>query len=527
MKSNQAMRFIGLVFLSWLACCDRGNQLIAETRPNIILIFGDDMGLDCVSVFNDRLGLKTPHIDRLAGEGVSFMDAHSTSAVCSPSRYGLLTGRYNWRSRLKRGIVGQWERPLIEPNRLTLPEMLRQRGYHTHMIGKWHLGFNWPSKNQKNNESPSYTSKLAEIDFSGDIQHGPNGRGFDYWFGDDVPNWPPYAWRENDKLLGTISTTAEELKLTKYTGVSPGPAVADWRLESVLPEYGKRCAKFIHSQKDTEKPFFLYFSMPSPHSPIAPDQPWKGTSGISEYADFLMETDAIVGQLLKALDDSQQSEDTIVIFTTDNGTSPIANFESLAKQGVHLTENFRGNKADAFEGGHRVPLIVRWPGTTKPNSRTNEVISLVDIMATLAEITNYELPDEAAEDSLSLLPLLQGKRLDQPLHEAIVCHSISGHFAVRQGGENGQWKTLFCRGSGGWSSPREAAAGKQNLPAVQLYDMKNDPKESVNLHLQHPKIVQQMTETLKRFIKNGRSTPGTPQPNDQNSVHWNHVPWEK
>lgn len=527
MKSNQAMRFIGLVFLSWLACCDRGNQLIAETRPNIILIFGDDMGLDCVSAFNDRLGLKTPHIDRLAGEGVSFMDAHSTSAVCSPSRYGLLTGRYNWRSRLKRGIVGQWERPLIEPNRLTLPEMLRQRGYHTHMIGKWHLGFNWPSKNQKNNESPSYTSKLAEIDFSGDIQHGPNGRGFDYWFGDDVPNWPPYAWRENDKLLGTISTTAEELKLTKYTGVSPGPAVADWRLESVLPEYGKRCAEFIHSQKDTEKPFFLYFSMPSPHSPIAPDQPWKGTSGISEYADFLMETDAIVGQLLKALDDSQQSEDTIVIFTTDNGTSPIANFESLVKQGVHLTENFRGNKADAFEGGHRVPLIVRWPGTTKPNSRTNEVISLVDIMATLAEITNYELPDEAAEDSLSLLPLLQGKRLDQPLHEAIVCHSISGHFAVRQGGENGQWKTLFCRGSGGWSSPREAAAGKQNLPAVQLYDMKNDPKESVNLHLQHPKIVQQMTETLKRFIKNGRSTPGTPQPNDQNSVHWNHVPWEK
>jgi len=527
MKSNHAMRFIGLVFLSCLACSDQGNQLIAETHPNIILIFGDDMGLDCVSAFNERLGLKTPHIDRLANEGLSFMDAHSTSAVCSPSRYGLLTGRYNWRSRLKRGIVGKWERPLIEPNRLTLPEMLRQQGYHTHMIGKWHLGFNWPSRNQKNSERPVYTSKLAEIDFSGDIQNGPNGRGFDYWFGDDVPNWPPYAWRENDKLLGTISTTAEELQLTKYTGVNPGPAVADWRLESVLPEYGKRCAEFIHSQKDTEKPFFLYFSMPSPHSPIAPDQTWKGSSGVSEYADFLMETDAIVGQLLKALDDSQQSENTIVIFTTDNGTSPIANFESLAQQGVHLTENFRGNKADVFEGGHRVPLVVRWPGVTKPNSRTDEVISLVDIMATLAEITEYELPDEAAEDSLSLLPLLQGRQLKQPLHEAIVCHSISGHFAVRQGGENGRWKTLFCRGSGGWSTPRETAAGKQNLPAVQLYDMKNDPKESANLHLQHPKIVQQMTATLKRFIENGRSTPGTPQPNDQNSIHWTHVPWEK
>ena len=177
MKSHQAIRFVGLVFLGWFASCEKGNQLTAETLPNIILIFGDDMGLDCVSAFNDRLGLKTPHIDRLANEGLSFMDAHSTSAVCSPSRYGLLTGRYNWRSRLKRGIVGQWERPLIEPNRLTLPEMLRQQGYRTHMIGKWHLGFNWPSKNQKNSKLPSHTSKLAEIDFSGAIQNGPTPKG--------------------------------------------------------------------------------------------------------------------------------------------------------------------------------------------------------------------------------------------------------------------------------------------------------------------------------------------------------------
>ena len=527
MTSQHTIRLIGLILLAWFSCCERGNQLIGETHPNIILIFADDMGIDSVSAFNDRLGLKTPHIDRLANEGFSFMDAHSTSAVCSPSRYGLLTGRYNWRSRLKRGIVGQWERPLIEPNRLTMPEMLRRQGYRTHMIGKWHLGFNWPSKTQNNSEPPTYTSKLAEIDFSGAIQDGPNGKGFDYWFGDDVPNWPPYAWRENDKLLGTIATSAEAIGLTKYTGVNPGPAVAGWRLESVLPEYGKRCAEFIHAQKDSERPFFLYFPMPSPHSPIAPDQPWKGTSGISEYADFLIETDAIVGQLLKALDDTQQANNTIVIFTTDNGTSPIANFESLAKKGVHLTENFRGNKADAFEGGHRVPLIVRWPGVTKPSSRSNEVVSLVDLMATLADITNYDLPDEAAEDSLSLLPLLQGKRLEQPLHEAIVCHSISGHFAIRQGGENGQWKTLFCRGSGGWSAPREAVANKQGLPAIQLYDMKNDPKESVNLHLQHPEIVEKMTETLRRFIENGRSTPGIPQANDQNSVHWTNVPWKK
>ena len=527
MSTDHFLKRAWLLLGGCLAIVGSFSQLDAQEPPNIVLIFGDDMGLDCVSSFNERLGLETPHIDRLAEEGLSFMDAHSTSAVCSPSRYGLLTGRYNWRSRLKRGIVGKWERPLIEPDRLTLPEMLRQRGYSTTMIGKWHLGFDWPSKNQQDGQPPVFTTKQAEIDFTGSIQNGPNGRGFDYWFGDDVPNWPPYAWRENNQLLGTISTTAEKLGLTKYTGVNPGPAVDNWRLESVLPEYGKRCAEFIHTQKNEKKPFFLYFPMPSPHSPIAPDEQWKGKSGISDYADFLIETDAIVGQLLQALDDSQQSKNTIVIFTTDNGTSPIAKFESLAEQGVHLTENFRGNKADAFEGGHRVPLIVRWPGITQPGSQTLEVVSLVDIMATLAQIVGFELPDNAAEDSASLLPLLHGKALERPLHEAIVCHSVSGHFAIRQGGENGQWKTLFCRGSGGWSAPREGEAAKQSLPLVQLYNLRSDPKESVNLYREQPEIVEQMTQTLKRFIENGRSTPGANQPNDQDLIHWQNVPWPK
>ncbi len=490
---------------------------IAAEKPNIVVIFADDMGIDCVGAFNDKLGLPTPHLDKLASEGMSFMDAHTTSAVCTPSRYGLLTGRYNWRSRLKRGIVGKWERPLIEEGRLTLPSMLKEHGYDTTMIGKWHLGLNWPKK------GGGVTAKESEIDFKGSIKGGPNAIGFDYWFGDDVPNWPPYAWRENDKLLGDITTTAKEIGITSYTGVGDGPAVADWSLEAVLPEYAKRCAKAIHGHAETDEPFFLYFPMPSPHTPISPDENWKGKSGISDYADFLMETDWVVGEVLRALDESGQADNTLVFFTTDNGTSPKAMFDELAGKGVHLTENWRGNKADAFEGGHRVPFIVRWPGKVEAATRTNELISVADIIATVAEVVGHEIPDHAAEDSLSLLPILKGEKLESPLHEAVVCHSISGHFAVRKG----KWKALFCQGSGGWSTPREPEAAKQKLPTTQLYNLEADPKESNNLHDKHPEVLSDLSATLRRYIEEGRSTEGPRQENHNGEVHWTNVPWEK
>jgi arylsulfatase A-like enzyme len=488
-----------------------------KDRPNIVLIYGDDMGIDSVSEFNEKMGLEMPNIDRLASEGFSFMDAHTTSAVCTPSRYGLLTGRYNWRSRLKSGIVGKWERPLIEEGRLTLPAMLKAHGYQTTMIGKWHLGFHWPK------QGGGHTEKQAEIDFSAAITGGPNHRGFDYWFGDDVPNWPPYAWRENDKLLGKISTTAKAIGITSYVGVGDGPAVADWSLEAVLPEYAKRCSEFIRKRTDQDEPFFLYFPMPSPHTPIAPDENWKGKSGISDYADFLLETDWAVGEVLKALDESGQAENTLVIFSTDNGTSPKADFAGLDSKGVHLAEHWRGYKADAFEGGHRVPFIVRWPGKVAAGSRSDELVSLVDVMATVADVVGHKLPATAAEDSVSLLPILRGEKPSQVLHEAVVCHSISGYFALR----SGKWKILFCQGSGGWSGPREPEAAKAQLPAIQLYDLEADPKETTNLYEKHPEVVSDLTAVLRRYIENGRSTPGAKQQNHAGAVYWKNVPWEK
>ncbi len=486
----------------------------AIEKPNIVLIFADDMGIDCLSVFNEKLGLQTPHLDRLAAEGMAFLDAHTTSAVCSPSRYGLLTGRYNWRSRLKAGIVGRWERPLIEKNRLTLPAMLQQQGYQTAMIGKWHLGFYWPKK------GGGFTSQPAEIDFTGRITGGPTDFGFDSWFGDDVPNWPPYAWRENDRLLGQITTTAGALGLTKYVGVRDGPAVDQWSLEAVLPEYAKRCVAYIRSRQGDTKPFFLYFAMPSPHTPIAPNQHWQGKSRVSKYADFLLETDWAVGEILQALDQYKIADKTLVIFTTDNGTSPKANFGQLKAKGVDLTAHWRGHKADVFEGGHRVPFLVRWPGQVEAGSRSHQIISVADVMATIAEVVGHPLPANAAEDSLSFLPILRGDRYDQTQREAIVCHGIRGHFAIRRG----RWKLLFCRGSGGWSAPTEAQAARENLPTIQLYDLEADPKETTNLYQEHPDIVRELTALLRRYIKNGRSTPGPRQPNHAGATQWRNVP---
>ncbi len=473
----------------------------AAPQPNVIVILGDDMGLDSVSAFNPKMGMNTPAIDRLASEGMSFMDAHSTSGVCSPTRYGLLTGRYNWRSRLKRGIVGKWERPLIADARLTLPEMFRAQGYATCMIGKWHLGWNWPKK------GGGVTQKLDEIDFTKPISGGPNSHGFDYYFGDDVPNWPPYAWRENERLIGTPST---QMKQGTMIGVSAGPAVADWDFSAVLLEYGKRCSEYVRGRKEKEQPFFLYFPMPSPHTPIAPGGKFKGITGISPYADFLVESDWAVGEIMKALDETGQADNTVVFFTCDNGTSPQANFPQLDAAGVHLNANWRGWKADAYEGGHRVPFIVRWPGRIKPGTRSDETIVLTDIMASCAGILGTELSANIAEDSVNLLPVLRGRKFEKPLHDVVIHHSGSGHFAIRKS----QWKLLLCRGSGGWSPPREAEAAEQKLPMLQLYDLSSDPSESKNLQAKYPDKVKELVADLAKAFRNGRTTPGPPQQNE-------------
>ncbi len=500
MRSHKTILF----FVIFSLC---SGAVEADTRPNIVLIYADDMGYDAVSAYNDELGMDTPNIDRLVRQGMMFTDAHSSSGVCTPSRYSILTGRYHWRTRLKSGIVRTWDPPLIKDRRLTMPELLRTAGYDTAMFGKWHLGWHWPAKGGGTTSNPN------KIDFDGRVTGGPVDHGFDYYFGDDVPNWPPYAWRENDRVLGNITT---KMKGGVMEGVAPGPSVEDWSFEAVLPKLANRSAEYIRNRSDRENPFFLYFSMTSPHTPIAPSERFRGKTGITRYTDWLYETDWAVGRVLDALEKSGQAEETLVIFTADNGTAPNAKFDQLESKGVHLREHWRGWKADAYEGGHRVPFVVRWPGHVKPGSRSDLLVSQVDVMATISEILGRTLPPDAGEDSLSLLPLMNNPSREEPIHEAVIGHSYYGFYAVR----TEKWKLLFCRGSGGWSPPNP-----HKLRPFQLYNLKKDPEESINLAEDRQERVENMKAILKRYVQRGRSTPGPEQPNYNGKTSWPHLPW--
>jgi arylsulfatase A-like enzyme len=370
------------------------------------------------------------------------------------------------------------------------------------------LGWNWKDKNNKN------TARGAQVDFSKPTSGGPADQGFHHYYGDDVPNWPPYVWIDDHTTVGIPSVPKP-----KSMFGSPGLMLPGWTLEPVLPEITRRSADYIREQAKNEKPFFLFFPMTSPHTPIAPAKEFQGKSGISPYADFLIQTDWCVGQILKAVDDAGISDNTIVFFTTDNGTSPKAKFTELEAKGVHLRHSFRGNKADIYEGGHRVPFIVRWPKNIAAGGRSNETICTVDFMSTVADVIGHPLSASSAEDSFSLLPILRGKETTIADRKAVINHSISGNFAIRKG----PWKLVFARGSAGWSDPKEAVAAKKKMPALQLFNLDDDPKEQKNIQAQHPELVTELTQLLKTTVTDGRSTPGPKQAN--HGTWWPQLPW--
>ncbi len=498
------------LFASSLACGTAEPEAEGPPHPNVVLILADDMGLASVQACHPDSGLPTPNLDTLANEGMRFLDAHSGSAVCSPTRYGLLTGRYAWRTRLKSGLVNPWEGPLIAEDRLTIADLLHQEGYQTACIGKWHLGWNWPDARGRT------THTALWVDYTKPIRGGPVAHGFDHYFGDDVPNWPPYVWIEDEHALAIPKAFMIE---DAANGVAPGPKVPGWSFEAVLPTLTERCVEYIAGAA-SRKPFFLYFSMSSPHSPIKPSEAFQGSSGISKYADFLVETDWAVGEVLRALEEKGVADNTIVIFVADNGTSPECNFEGLQEKGVDLRAEWRGSKADIWEGGHRVPFLVRWPGVVQAGAVSSERISLVDVVATVAEIVGYDLPRDAAEDSVSLLPVLLGENRDTPLHDAVITHSGSGCFAIH----SGPWKLAFCPGSGGWSEPKDPEAVELGLPGLQLYDVTLDPGEQRNLFAERLDVVSELTDRLSEIVTNGRSTPGPPTANDGPSW-WPQLPW--
>ena len=494
----------------------------ASAPPNIVVIYADDLGYGDIQCYNPKRGkIPTPHVDKLASQGMRFTDAHSSSGVCSPSRYTILTGRYHWRSRLQRGIVRLWGPPLITPDRLTIGGLAKKHGYHTACIGKWHLGWNWPipAGKKKPFTSTGYGGKknLSATDeqraawhevFSKPIAGGPIAVGFDEYFGTDVPNWPPYCFIENDRTVGIPSEYAAPELFIRNQASQQGPALKGWTLEPILPALGDRAAAFIQREAKTPKPFLVYMPLTSPHTPLSVNAKWKGKSKLNLYADFVMETDAIVGQVVEALEKSGAAKNTLVIFTSDNGCAPYIGVTDLEKMGHYPSGPLRGYKADAWEGGHRVPFVVRWPGVVKPKSSCDQLVHQADLLATFAEIFGTKLPKSVGEDSFSLMSLFKGGT--GPIREHAVSASIGGTPSVRLG----QWKYIPARGSGGWGK-----GGDQSQP-IQLYDLADDLGESRNLAAKNPKQVERMKALLEKLIVQGRSTPGPKQKNDVKVVRY-------
>jgi len=487
------------------------------SKPNVLIIYADDLGYGDVQCYNPQRGkIPTPQIDRLATQGMRFVDAHSSSGVCSPSRYALLTGRYHWRTRLQAGIVGLWGAPLIAPDRLTIAGLVKKHGYRTACIGKWHLGWDWPlgstqrkflggsSKQGKGNETPvaSEQHRAAWRDiFSQPIPGGPTTRGFDRYFGTAVPNWPPYCFIENDRTVGLPTEFLPVENFKRNLASKQGPALKDWKLERILPTLGERAADFIADSARGKEPFLLYLPLTAPHTPLAVNEPWRGKSNLNTYADFVMETDAVVGRVLRALKESGNADRTLVIFTSDNGCAPYIGAADLEKMGHFPSGPLRGYKSDAWEGGHRVPFIARWPGVVKPGSTCTQLVQQADLMATLSDILSAKLPENAGEDSFSLLPLLKGE--DRPVREHAVNCAMSGVPALRRG----SWKLILAPGSGGWTKGGDGQS-------IQLYDLASDLGETKNLAEEEPERVAEMKALLEKLIADGRSTPGPRQKND-------------
>lgn len=494
----------GLVALS--SC---NGKIVEDKKPNIVFILADDMGYGDVSILNPESKIQTQNIDKLGRDGVVFTDAHSSSSVSTPTRYGVLTGRYNWRSTLKSGVLNGYSKALIPQDRKTIAAALKEQGYQTACIGKWHLGWDW------NNIDAGVDS----VDFSKPITNGPTKLGFDYFYGiSGSLDMAPYVYVENDMptALPNRTTVNDGMKYWRK-----GLTASDFDHEQTLPNFVNRAVDYIHEKSKEDKPFYLYLPLPAPHTPILPVKEFQGKSGLNPYGDFVLMVDHMVGRVMQALEEAGINENTILVFTTDNGCSPQALFDELEAKGHYANYIYRGYKADLFDGGHRIPCVLRWPSKIKPHV-VNQTVCLTDFFSTFAATSGYSVKENEAEDSYNLLPLLVNTTEKEVVREATVHHSIQGQFTIRKG----DWKLLLSPSSGGWSFPRPGTDDEviATLPAVQLYNLKQDPCESQNIYQQHPEVVEELRELMKQYIRNGRSTPGLAQKNDGPEV-WTQLKW--
>lgn len=511
------MKHVLFIFLSFLimACQSKKEETSVKTesknqKPNIIYILADDLGYGDVKCFNPEGKIPTPNLDEMATNGIKFTDAHTSSAVCTPTRYGILTGRYNWRSPLKRGVLSGTSKSLIMQERTTIAEMLKSKGYSTAYVGKWHLGWDWEILNEKDKMDLDNYKVNPEIDFGAPIKNGPSTHGFDYSFGfSGSLDMAPYVYVENDEptMVPTKTTVSRDKKGFWREGLTSD----DFVHANVLQDLTDKAVDYIDKNAKKKSPFFLYFPLPAPHTPILPTTEFMGRSNTNMYGDFVMQVDDVVRQIRGVLNKQGISDNTLLVFTSDNGCSPRADFAELANVKHDPSSVFRGAKADIYEGGHRVPFIVEWPDKALKNSSSDKIICTTDFFATCAEITGYNIQDTEAEDSYSMLPLINGEN-ESDIREYTVHHSIDGAFAIRKE----DWKLNICPGSGGWSYPsvRDINKEKLELPAMQLYNLKEDIDETKNLIAEYPEKAVELKAALKKIILDGRSTSGSIQQND-------------
>lgn len=484
-------RLLAILLLAWPALAIAEG----EPAPNIVYILADDLGYGDLHCYNPEGKIPTPHIDGLASAGTRFTDMHSGSAVCTPTRYGILTGRYAWRSKLQQGVLYGPSPALIPPGRMTVASFLKEQGYATACVGKWHLGLDW--------------AKTGDgLDYAAPIANGPNALGFDYFFG--IPaslDMPPYVFIENERVTEAPTETIEErVKPLYWRGGAIAPG---FKHEDVHPTLTTKAVEVIekHTAANDGKPLFLYLPLTSPHTPVLPTAS-KGRSGIGDYGDFVCDVDDTVGAVLAALEKAGMRGNTMVIFASDNGFASYVGLDALREKGHDPCPGLRGSKSDIFEGGHRVPFIIQWPGHVEAGKVRQDTAWLGDFFATAADVLNKPLPSEAAVDSESLLHLHDGHtaRISPVVH-----HSGDGYFAIREG----DWKLIFASHSGGGSQPKpKEAIDMPDLPPVQLYNLKNDLAEQHNLQAEQPDLVQRLAQTMQRIISEGRSTPGRRQKND-------------
>ena len=497
-----------LIILTVMTTGSVAQAAKTNTRPNIVYMLADDLGIGDVKAFNPQGQIRTPSMDQLAQQGMRFTDAHSGSAVCTPTRYGVLTGRYAWRTRLQSGVCWGYSRPLIAPHRLTVASLLKKLGYNTGCIGKWHLGLQWALKDPQRVPSDRPQERWDNVDFSKPIASGPREVGFDHFFGISASlDMHPHVYIENDRVTSVPTRIAPASGGKKFW--RKGPIGDDFKHVEVLDRLTEEAVQFV-KQQSAEKPFFLYFPLTAPHKPIIPSKKYLGKSKLNEWGDFVMQVDWVIGQVLEAIESQGLANNTLFIVTSDNGATPGADFKLLGSKGHDPSAQFRGHKADIFEGGHRVAFVARWPTVIQPGTTSAHTICHTDLIATVADITGVALPNNAGEDSYSMLPLMK-QTAKGPTREATVHHSVNGSFAIRQG----RWKLCYCPGSGGWSQPRPAKARQEKLPTRQLFDLVNDIAETKNIAEQQPQVVTHLTSILERYIQRGRSTPGATQSNDR------------